>query len=70
MHHHLPHPRMEALKRRLNALAAELVLAPSVALLGLPPPDELWALPSVVGFCSLMAGSGSSPLLSFASGEW
>ncbi len=55
MHHHLPHPRMEALKRRLNALAAELVLAPSVALLGLPPPDELWALPSVVGLGNLLA---------------
>ncbi len=54
-HHHLPHPRMEALKRRLNVLTSELAPAPSVALLGLPSPDELWALPSVVGLGNLLA---------------
>lgn len=54
-HHNLMHPRMEALKRRLNVLASELVLAPSVALLGLPSPDELWALPSTVGLRNLLA---------------
>lgn len=54
-HHHLSHPRMEALKRRLDVLAAELALAPSVALLGLPSPDELWALPSVLGLRDLLA---------------
>jgi hypothetical protein len=46
---------MEALKRRLNVLTSELAPAPSVALLGLPSPDELWALPSVVGLGNLLA---------------